>query len=106
MDKAGEILIDRSEQVIGTDTKLIGSISNLVCQGKIFFVKRSTGNEIYITFGGREPSSKSYHVVLTDTFPVFDDNVVIGDVKAVCSNASGLLSTYARGGFWEGVNPQ
>lgn len=100
MDKISEVLIDRAEQTLGTEVKTVGSIASTVCHGRFHFLKRSTGDEVYISVGGKEPSSQSYHVVLTDQLPSFTDNVVAGDVKAVGSAATSRLSTFATGGFW------
>ena len=98
MDKASVILFNVSERAIGTNTVLIGNVAAITCHGRAFLVKRSTGNTIYVAFGSVEPGPKNYHVILTDSFPIFDDAVVIGDVRAVCSDANGLLSCYVRGG--------
>lgn len=100
-DRASEVLLNQSENPIGNlQPRRIGNISDQVCYGHIFLTKRSLGDTIYIGFGGLTPSSSNYHVILTDDFPNFDDGVVIGDVTALGSTAGSILTTYARGGFW------
>jgi hypothetical protein len=99
-DRASEVLISTAEKTINTDIVRIGNISDRVCYGHIFLVKRSIGDTIFVCFGGQQPAAKNYHVILTDTFPIFDDTVVIGDVSAVGSAAGGLLSVFARGGYF------
>lgn len=76
-DRASEILINRPEQTIGLESVTVGSVDAKVCYGRVFLYKRSTGDTIYVTFGSQQPSDKNYNVILTDTFPIFDDAVVI-----------------------------
>lgn len=99
-DRVCEVLLSRSEQILGANIAPVGNISDLVCYGRVFFVKRSLGDIIYICVGGQQPSPQSYHYILTDDFPVLDDTLVVGDIKALGSVATASLSTFARGGMW------
>jgi hypothetical protein len=94
------VLLRVSEKSIGTDIIRIGSIDSSVCYGRIFLVKRTLGDTIFVCFAGGQPSATNYDVILTDDFPVFDDAVVIGDISALGSVATSKLSAYARGGLW------
>jgi hypothetical protein len=98
--RASEVLINSCEKTIGTEAIRIGSIDPRVCYGRMFFVKISVGDTIFLLFSSGTPSSTNYHVKLTDDFPIFDDAVVIGDITAIGTIATSKLSTYARGGFW------
>lgn len=80
------------------------SITPAVKRGHLFFVKRSTtgaglvNDEIYICFKGGTPSVKNYDLILTDIGsspgPVVDiDGFVAGEIKAVSSTGTGVLST-------------
>jgi hypothetical protein len=99
-DRVCEILINQPEVILGTNIKPIGNISDQVCYGRVFFVKRTLGDIIYISVGTGNPSPQNYNYILTDDFPNLDDTVVIGDIRALGSAATSILSTFARGGFW------
>jgi hypothetical protein len=99
-DRVCEVLIANSEKVLGSDIKVVGNISDQVCYGRVWFVKRTLGDIIYICTGGQQPSPQSYHYILTDDLPALDDSVVVGDIRAIGSVATSILSTFARGGFW------
>jgi hypothetical protein len=99
-DRVCEVLISQPERILGPNITPIGNISDQVCYGRVFFVKRTVGDTIYITVGTGQPSAQNYHYILTDDAPIVDDAVVVGDIKAVGSVATSILSTFARGGFW------
>jgi hypothetical protein len=101
-DRAGEILIASTEKIVGNNPIVIGTIDDKVCYGHIFLVKRTLGDTVFVCFGGQIPSATNYHVILTDDFPIFDDAVVIGDVRALGTASTSVLSTYARGGRFPG----
>lgn len=98
--RASLVLLRASEKTVGTEIVRIGNIDETVCYGRVFFVKRSLGDTVFICFAGGQPSATNYDVILTDDYPVFDDAVVIGDISALGTIATSKLSTYARGGFW------
>lgn len=68
-----------------------------VCkEGQMSFIKRSTGDEVYIRFNSQRPDSKNYDVVLTDTIPVYsEDGIVPGDVNVASDDGLGVVSGYA-----------
>lgn len=107
--RTSEVLLSSTEKVIGTDAVRIGNISEQVCYGRMFFKKTSTGDVVLICFGNGLPSPSNYHIQLTDTFPIFDDAPVIGDITAICVTpagapaSTGKLTTYVRGGLWNSV---
>jgi hypothetical protein len=99
--KAGILLLDRSEQPIDAVTpSAVGTISDQVCYGRMYFLKRNSGGEIYIGFANKQPTPQSYNIVLTDSLPAWDGYVVIGDIKALSSVAGGVLTSFASGGLW------
>jgi hypothetical protein len=86
-----EITLDGSPQ----SPKIIATVPPNACEGQMTFVKRSTGDTVYIKFKGGTPSSKNYDVILTDAIPVYsEDGLVIGDIKAVGTVATSLVSGY------------
>lgn len=61
--------------------------------GQCDFIKRSTGDIIYIGLCGKKPTSTNYDIILTDTVPYFDLQVVpVGDIQALSSSGAGILS--------------
>lgn len=98
--RASETLLRACEKIVGTEIVRLGNIDRSVCYGRIFLVKRSTGDTVFVCFGGGQPSATNYDVILTDSFPVFDDAVCIGDISAIGTTATSKISAYARGGFW------
>jgi hypothetical protein len=99
-DPISEILIDSPEVAVGTSLKRIGNIPDLACYGRLYLRKTSSGDTIYVAFMGREPTSKSYHVILTDDIPSWDGLLVKGDVAAIGTTANSVLSALALGGLY------
>lgn len=65
-----------------------------VIEGSMLFVKRTTGDEIYIALNNRHPNSKNYDIILTDSLPVYEaDWIMAGDINVITSNGTSTLST-------------
>lgn len=74
---------------------LLGTIPPNACDGQQTFIKRSTGDTVFIKFKGGTPSATNYDVILTDGIPAFsEDGAVIGDIKAVGTVATSRVSAY------------
>jgi hypothetical protein len=78
-----------------TQQKIIASIPPNVQEGQQTYIKISTGDIVYIGFKGKKASAADYDVILTDSVPFFsEDGIVIGDITAVGSAATSVVSAY------------
>lgn len=75
--------------------QIIGNFPPNACDGQQTFIKRTTGDTVYIKFKGGTPSPKNYDVILTDAIPAFsEDGGVVGDIKAVGTVNTSIVSAY------------
>jgi hypothetical protein len=84
-----------SEVIVGTLPKLIISVPTNYCkeQGQMDFIKRSSGDIVYIGLCGKAVSPVNYDIVLTDAVPFYNLNgLALGDVRAVGTTAASALS--------------
>ena len=62
-------------------------------QGQMDFLKRSTGDTVYIGLCGKKPSVKQYDIILTDAIPFYDlDGLALGDVTVFGTTATSLVT--------------
>ncbi len=85
--------------VIGTSAIPIMTIPDTVCEGQMTFIKRTTGDTVYIGLRGKIPSSTNYDVILDDVGtvegPAFtEEGIVPGIMTAIGSAATSKLSVY------------
>ncbi len=53
-------------------------------QGQMDFLKRTTGDTIYIGLCGKKPSPKQYDIILTDAIPSYDlQGLALGDITVL-----------------------
>ena len=84
-----------SSEVLLSTVKVIASIPANVLEGQMSFVKRTTGDSVYIGLKGKIPSATQYDILLTDTFPSFtEEGIVPGEIKALGSVVTSIVSTY------------
>jgi hypothetical protein len=64
-------------------------------QGQMDFLKRTTGDTVYIGLCGKKPSPKNYDIILTDAIPFYNlDGLALGDVSVLGTQAAnGTLVT-------------
>ncbi len=89
-------VIGGSEQplLLQPQATLVGSVPDRAC-GQMTFLKRSSGDIVYIGLKGKTPSPKNYDIILTDTISFYSmDAVVPGDIKANGSTVTGILSVF------------
>ncbi len=82
-----------SEKAVGNgEAILLGNVPLSACEGQMDFIKRSTGDEIYLGFG-RRPTSVGYDAILIDAIPFFNENgLIVGEVYAKGSASTSRIS--------------
>jgi hypothetical protein len=83
-----------SELSVTTQMRVVTTIPEQTSpQGQTDFLKRSTGDTIYIGLCGKKPTASNYDIILTDSIPFYDiQGIPLGDISAVGTAATGLLS--------------
>jgi hypothetical protein len=60
-------------------------------QGQMDFIKRTTGDTVYIGLCGKKSTTKNYDIILTDAVPFYNvDGLALGDISVL---GTGLAPT-------------
>ena len=79
------------------DTKVAASVPTTYDKGhgQMDFLKRSSGDTVYIGLGGKRAGAKQYDIILTDAIPSYNvEGLVLGDiyVAGTLANNGSLVS--------------